>query len=64
MGVDPISNALLQNHRDWKHPPLAKNLLGMKPFVQSVTLNVYAHLMKPTNQEAASKLENKILYQN
>jgi integrase len=27
----------------------------------SVTLNVYAHLMKPTNQEAASKLENKIL---
>lgn len=30
----------------------------------SVTLNVYAHLMKPANQEAASKLENKILNQN
>ena len=30
----------------------------------TVTLNVYAHLMKPTNQEAASKLENKILNRN
>ena len=30
----------------------------------SVTLNVYAHLMKPVNQEAASKLENKILSLN
>jgi len=26
----------------------------------TVTLNVYAHLMKPTNQEAASRLENAI----
>jgi len=26
----------------------------------SVTLNVYAHLMKPTNQEAANRLENTI----
>jgi integrase len=30
----------------------------------SVTLNVYAHLMHSTNQEAASKLENKILNLN
>ena len=30
----------------------------------SVTLNVYAHLMKPANQEAASKLENKIFSLN
>jgi integrase len=27
----------------------------------SVTLNVYAHLMKPANQEAAYKLENTVL---
>jgi len=27
----------------------------------TVTLNVYAHLMKPTNQEAARRLENAIL---
>ena len=27
----------------------------------TVTLNVYAHLMKSVNQEAASKLEDKIL---
>jgi integrase len=27
----------------------------------TVTLNVYAHLMKPTNQEAACRLENAIL---
>jgi len=26
----------------------------------TVTLNVYAHLMKPTNQEAACRLENAI----
>lgn len=26
----------------------------------TVTLNVYAHLMKPTNQEAAKKLESMI----
>ena len=26
----------------------------------TVTLNVYAHLMKPTNQEAACRLENTI----
>ena len=26
----------------------------------TVTLNVYAHLMKPTNQEAARRLEEKI----
>jgi len=26
----------------------------------TVTINVYAHLMKPTNQEAACKLENTI----
>jgi len=25
-----------------------------------VTLNVYAHLMKPTNQEAACRLENSV----
>jgi integrase len=30
----------------------------------TVTWNVYAHLMKPVNQEAASKLENKILNRN
>ena len=30
----------------------------------SVTLKVYAHLINPVNQEAASKLENKILNQN
>ena len=27
----------------------------------TVTLNVYAHLMKPVNQEAACRLENTIL---
>jgi len=26
----------------------------------TVTLNVYAHLMKPTNQEAACRLENSV----
>lgn len=26
----------------------------------TITLNVYAHLMKPTNQEAACRLENSI----
>jgi len=26
----------------------------------TVTLNVYAHLMKPTNQEAAWRLENAV----
>ena len=26
----------------------------------TVTLNVYAHLMKPTNQEAACRLENMV----
>jgi integrase len=30
----------------------------------TVTLNVCSHLMKPINQEAASKLENKILNLN
>jgi integrase len=30
----------------------------------TVTWNVYAHLMKPTNQEAACKLENTILGEN
>ncbi len=27
----------------------------------TVTLNVYAHLMKPVNQEAACRLENAVL---
>jgi integrase len=30
----------------------------------TVTLNVYAHLMKPTNQEAACRLENTIFSEN
>jgi len=29
-----------------------------------VTLNVYAHLMKPTNQEAACRLENSVFGAN
>jgi integrase len=27
----------------------------------TVTLNVYAHLLKPANQESAGKLEKKVL---
>jgi integrase len=27
----------------------------------SITLNIYTHLLKPTNQEAACRLENAIL---
>ena len=27
----------------------------------TITLNVYAHLMKPTNQEAVCRLENTVL---
>jgi integrase len=30
----------------------------------TVTLNVYAHLMKPTNQEAACQLENSVFGEN
>jgi integrase len=30
----------------------------------TVTLNVYAHLLKPTNQEAACRLENVVFGEN
>ena len=30
----------------------------------TVTLNVYAHLMNPTNQEAACRLENSVFGEN
>ena len=30
----------------------------------TVTLNVYAHLLKPTNQEAVLRLENTIFLQD
>ncbi len=39
-----------------------KNQLGHAS--PTITLNVYAHLMKPTNQEAACWLENAVFGEN
>jgi hypothetical protein len=45
-----------------RHTPQKKLFLAIAlgPAGPTVTLNVYAHLMKPTNQEAACRLENAI----
>ena len=37
---------------------------GVGHSTPTVTLNVYAHLMKPVNQEAACRLENMVFETN
>jgi integrase len=59
LGIQPAitrrSNRMIEQGENIKY---IQNQLGHS--TPMVTLNVYAHLMKPTNQEAVLRLENTI----